>query len=194
MEHWSYWVLALGMWWGKIHNPFGRKIKLQKSENGRKSPRNMQSNREKYNQGSRRQNSHPCSIGSVHDGLAVTATRDGSEQADNHLSQGAARWKVMMIISPLMHQNAPWPVHQKGRLSNYVSGLRTGIGVGDHTFSVWHSGYQRHNHTHFYGYHLQRKHLNTCPPRPHRNSPEKMRTWRKNLQKEDCLPGDKLGL
>ena len=24
----------------------------------------------------------------------------------------------------------PWPIHQKGRLSNYVSSIRTGVGVG----------------------------------------------------------------
>ena len=24
----------------------------------------------------------------------------------------------------------PWPTHQKGRLSNYVSSIRTGVGVG----------------------------------------------------------------
>lgn len=104
-ESWSYWVLALGTQWEKIHNPSGRKIKLQKSQNGRIITGNMQGNREKYIQGLRRQNSRSCSIGSVYDGLAVTATCDGSEQADNHLSHGAARWKVMMIIVSLMHQN-----------------------------------------------------------------------------------------
>ena len=52
----------------------------------------MQGNREKkYIQRLRGQNARPCSIGSIHDGLAVTATCNDSEQADNHLSHGAVR-------------------------------------------------------------------------------------------------------